>query len=65
MPKVTLIIIAALPINAMDAPALFKLLKRVLDGLFEKGIRVVSYASDGTIVERSVQRLLLAELTPI
>lgn len=49
----------------MDAPALFKLLKRVLDGLFEKGIRVVSYASDGTIVERSVQRLLLAELTPI
>ena len=65
MPKVTPIIVAALPINAMDAPALFILLKRVLDGLFEKGIRVVSYASDGTVVERSVQRLLLAELTPI
>lgn len=49
----------------MDASALFVLLKKVLDGLFEKGIQVVSYASDGTVVERSVQRLLLTELTPI
>jgi hypothetical protein len=65
VPKVAPIIVAALPINAMDASALFIYLKRVLDGLLEKGIRVVSYASDGTEVERSVQRLLLAELTPI
>lgn len=49
----------------MDAPDLFKLLKRILDGLLEKGIRVVSYASDGTVVERSVQKLLLAELSSI
>ena len=57
--------VAALPINAMDATALFTLLKKILDGLLEKGIRVVSCASDGTEVERSVQKLLLAELSSI
>jgi len=43
----------------MDAPALLVLLKRVLDGLIDRAIRIVSYACDGTEVERAVQRLFL------
>ena len=59
--KVTPIIVAALPINAMGAPELLILLKKVLDGLINRGISVVSYACDGTEVERAVQRLFLEE----
>ncbi|KAJ3546027.1 hypothetical protein NMY22_g2201 [Coprinellus aureogranulatus] len=48
LPKVSPIIVAVLPIpHDLDANALFPLLKRVLDGLIDKGIHVVSYASDG------------------
>jgi hypothetical protein len=43
----------------MDAPSLLNLLIKVLDGLIDKGICVVSYACDGTEVERAVQRLFL------
>jgi len=43
----------------MDAETLLEPLKRVMDGLIDKGIRVISYASDGTEVERAVQRLFL------
>lgn len=43
----------------MDAPTLLILLKKVLDGLIDRGIRVISYACDGTGVERAVQRLFL------
>ena len=45
----------------MDAPALLVLLLKILDGLIDKGIRVVSYACDGTEVERAVQRFFLEQ----
>ncbi|KAF6743414.1 hypothetical protein DFP72DRAFT_827887 [Ephemerocybe angulata] len=66
LPKVTPIIVAALPISdALDHEDLFKLLRRVLDGLIDRGVRVVSYASDGTEVERKVQKELLKLGTPV
>jgi len=43
----------------MDAPCLLELLKKVIDSLLDRGVRVVSYASDGTEIERAVQRLFL------
>ncbi|PPQ85038.1 hypothetical protein CVT24_010456 [Panaeolus cyanescens] len=59
-PEVTPIIVAALPItDKLGAVNLFPLLRRVLDGLIDHGFRVVSYASDGTEVERKVQEMLL------
>lgn len=65
LPKVTPIIVAALRISdALDHEDLFKLLKRALDGLIDQGIRVVSYASDGTEVGRKVQKQLLRLGTP-
>ncbi|KAF6765888.1 hypothetical protein DFP72DRAFT_996748 [Ephemerocybe angulata] len=66
LPKVSPIIVAALPISSkLDADQLFGLLKKLLDGLIDKGIRVVSYASDGTEVERNVQKQLLNLGTPV
>ncbi|KAF8797488.1 hypothetical protein BYT27DRAFT_7237241 [Phlegmacium glaucopus] len=59
-PKVSPIIVAALPIgNTMTAPTLLILLMKVIDGLLDRGMSIVSYASDGTEVERAVQRLFL------
>jgi hypothetical protein len=43
----------------MNANELLVFLKRVIDGLIDHGISVVSYACDGTEVECSVQRLFL------
>lgn len=43
----------------MDAPALCILLKKVVDGLIERAISILSYACDGTEVERAVQKLFL------
>ena len=43
----------------MNAQALFNLLKKVVDGLIDHGISIVSYACDGTEVERAVQKLFL------
>ncbi|KAH6871759.1 hypothetical protein BKA70DRAFT_1484362 [Coprinopsis sp. MPI-PUGE-AT-0042] len=60
MAKVTPIIVAALPISdSMSADDLFPLLVKILDGLAEKGIKVVSYACDGTETERAIERKLL------
>lgn len=42
----------------MDAEALMPLSQKVLEGLISRGVKVVSYACDGTEVERAVQRLL-------
>ncbi|KAF9526713.1 hypothetical protein CPB83DRAFT_769816, partial [Crepidotus variabilis] len=54
------IIVAALPISdSMDAPALLDLHIKVLNGLIDRGIQVVSYACNGTEVERAVQRMFL------
>ena len=61
-PKVAPIIVAAIPIgNDLNADTLLGYLKRVLDGLIDRGIQVISYACDRTEVERSVQRLLIDE----
>jgi hypothetical protein len=58
------IIVAALPISkSMDAGNLLLLLKKVLDGLHSRGIAVVSYACDGTGVERAVQKRFLDQFT--
>jgi len=47
----------------MDADSLLVLLKNVMDGLHGQGIHVVSYACDGTEVERAVQKKFLNEFT--
>lgn len=44
--------------NKVNANQLFDLLKLMLDGLIEKNLNVISYAADGSGVERSVQNLL-------
>jgi len=62
MPKVAPIIVAALPIpNTMSATTLYGLLDKVLNGLLDHKIKVISYACDGTEVERSVQRILVSK----
>lgn len=56
------LIVAALPIpNNLDAPTLLSYLENILHGLLKHKIPVISYACDGTEVERSVQRLLVAK----
>jgi hypothetical protein len=61
----TPLIVAAIPIaNDLDANALLLYLKKVLYGLLERKIQVISYACDGTEVERSVQKLLVAKAAP-
>ena len=60
LPKVAPIIIAALPIpDNLTADQLFEYGKKILFGLLDRHIHVVSYACDGTEVERSVQRLYI------
>ncbi|KAF9470095.1 hypothetical protein BDN70DRAFT_926545, partial [Pholiota conissans] len=59
VPKITPIIIAALPIhNDLDAETLAPLSHQILNGLITRQIKVISYTCDGTEVERAVQRLL-------
>ncbi|OJT13578.1 hypothetical protein TRAPUB_9877, partial [Trametes pubescens] len=60
LPKVPPLIIAAKAIpNSLSAEDLYTCLLLVLVGLIDAGINVVSYSSDGTEVERAVQRLLI------
>jgi hypothetical protein len=62
LPGITPLVIAAMPIpNDMKAEDLLVPLEKILDGLLTRNIRVVSYACDGTEVERSVQRMLVAK----
>lgn len=62
VPKVAPIIVAAIPIgNDLNANTLLGYLKRVLDGLIDHGIQVISYVCGGTEVEHSVQYLLIDE----
>ncbi|KAF8166954.1 hypothetical protein BJ912DRAFT_1149772 [Pholiota molesta] len=61
IPKISPIIVAALPMTSLDAPTLVSLLTKVIDGLFDRNIYISSYACDGTEVERAVQRLFLAQ----
>ena len=59
-PKISPLILAALPIpNNLDAPHLFDYLNQILHGLIDHDIYVISYACDGSVVERSVQSLLV------
>jgi hypothetical protein len=60
MPKVAPIIVAALPIpNNLDADELLVYGKQIIYGLLDRHIQIVSYACDGTEVERLVQRLFV------
>ncbi|PPR00996.1 hypothetical protein CVT24_000570 [Panaeolus cyanescens] len=60
LPKIPPILVAAVPIgDDMTVESLFQLLKVVIDGLIDHDIRIVSYASDGSEVERGVQERLL------
>lgn len=60
VPKAAPIIIAALPIASnLGARTLYTYTLDVLKGLIKVGVKVVSYASDGTEVERSVGKMLI------
>lgn len=51
------IIVAALPISStLKVPQLLELLEKVIDGLLEAGLNIISYSCDGTETERSVQK---------
>ncbi|KAI0054688.1 hypothetical protein BV25DRAFT_1816702, partial [Artomyces pyxidatus] len=64
LPRVPTIVLAAMAISdEQSAEQLFQYLQRLLNGLLSRGIKVISYAADGTSVERSVQRLLTASAT--
>jgi hypothetical protein len=59
LPKIPTIVVAALAIpNNLNAEQLLVFLDQILDGLLQRNIKIVSYAADGTSIERSVQHLL-------
>jgi len=54
------IIVAAIPIpNNLNAEVLYPMTRKILDSLIDRKIQVISYACDGTEVERAVQRLII------
>ncbi|KAJ6608849.1 hypothetical protein B0H10DRAFT_2438833 [Mycena sp. CBHHK59/15] len=60
IPGITPLVVAAMPIaNDNTADDLLPHMEKVLFGLLQRKIRVVSYANDGTETERSVQRKLV------
>ncbi|KAJ7814859.1 hypothetical protein B0H13DRAFT_2242659 [Mycena leptocephala] len=60
VPSVAPIIVAALPIaNDLKADILIKYLDKVVNGLIDHNINIISYASDGTQTERNVQDLFV------
>ncbi|TFY78121.1 hypothetical protein EWM64_g5890 [Hericium alpestre] len=63
MLKVTPIIVAAIPVNSLSAELLLSYLEQIVYGLLDENIQVVSYACDGTEVERSLQCLFTAQAT--
>lgn len=51
---------AAMPIsNSLNAVALYPMSWKLIDGLIQRGVQVISYACDGTEVEHAVQCLLV------
>lgn len=51
---------AALPIASdLKAPELYDHLDKILHGLISRNVQVISYACDGTEIERAVERLLV------
>ncbi|KAL0563690.1 hypothetical protein V5O48_018374, partial [Marasmius crinis-equi] len=62
LPGMLPIVVTAIPISdGMTAEALLPLTESILFGLQGKGICVISYATDGAEVERSVQRMLISK----
>ncbi|KAJ6459147.1 hypothetical protein C8R47DRAFT_1028273 [Mycena vitilis] len=60
LPGITPLVVAALPIrDNMTADQLLDPLEKILYGLLDLNIRVVSYAADGTETERLLQRKLV------
>ncbi|KAG6916064.1 hypothetical protein DXG01_008589 [Tephrocybe rancida] len=59
-PNVPPVLVAVLPIpNDTKADTLLAHSERILTGLIDCGVKVISYACDGTEVKHSVQRLLI------
>ncbi|KAJ3920095.1 hypothetical protein F5877DRAFT_38885 [Lentinula edodes] len=57
LPKIPPLIVAALPItDSTNASERYRLHMQIMDGLLDQDIKVLSYFSDGTEVERVVQR---------
>ena len=60
LPNVPPIIVAAMAIpNSLTATVLYGYLLKILHGLIDQGIVVVSYSCDGTETERAVQQLVI------
>jgi hypothetical protein len=60
VPGVAPIIVAALPIaNDLKADVLIEYLDKVVNGLIDHNINIISYAPDGTQTERNVQDLFV------
>ncbi|KAJ7722682.1 hypothetical protein B0H16DRAFT_1334577, partial [Mycena metata] len=60
VPGVAPIIVAAIPIaNDLKADVLLEYLIKVINGLLDNKIKVISYACDGTQIERSVQDMFV------
>ncbi|KAK1222121.1 hypothetical protein PQX77_015048 [Marasmius sp. AFHP31] len=66
IPGVTPILLAAKAIpNTMDAATLTSYSMEIIRGLIKEGVNVVSYACDGTEVERGVQRRIISQADEI
>ncbi|KAJ6615027.1 hypothetical protein B0H10DRAFT_2220789 [Mycena sp. CBHHK59/15] len=62
VPGVTPVIVAALPIpNDLKADVLLAHLLKVVNGLIDQNINIISYACDGTQIERTVQDLFIQQ----
>jgi hypothetical protein len=57
----TIVVAAEAIANDLSADELYFKSKRVIEGLHNNGVNVVSYASDGAAVERAVQDLLVSK----
>ncbi|KAJ3765163.1 hypothetical protein FB446DRAFT_795330 [Lentinula raphanica] len=61
LPDLTPFVIAALPIlDSMSVSDLLELHKKIILGLLECGVKIISYACDGTENERGVQQAFLS-----
>ncbi|KAJ7865909.1 hypothetical protein B0H14DRAFT_3595961 [Mycena olivaceomarginata] len=62
LPGITPLIVAAIPIHDhMSADELLPPLEKILYGLLNRNIRIISYACDGTETERLLQRTLVGK----
>ncbi|KAJ7575239.1 hypothetical protein C8J56DRAFT_801931 [Mycena floridula] len=62
LPKMTPIVVAALPIsNAMGAADLLPWFEQIVNRILDQNIKIISYACDGTEMERLLQRSFFAK----